>query len=110
MQATQRGKPPAGTYAGKVLGPVRTEQRERKDGGSFKTGEIPIEVRGGDGPMQVDGRYDLTGLNESAQRFFESLEVGDVFVFTVYTQDGYGRLAGLKTRTELEELLARMGN
>ena len=53
---TTRGKPPVGTYAGKVLGPVQLGQRESKGGDIYQTGDIVVHVKGGDGPVQVDGK------------------------------------------------------
>jgi hypothetical protein len=63
MDNRTRGKPPVGTYVGKVIEPVRIGQRESKTGSMYDSGDIAVHVKGGSGPVQVDGEYEFTGLS-----------------------------------------------
>ena len=102
-----RGKPPVGTYVGKALGPVQLGQRESKKGEMYTVGNMPVHVKGGSGPVEVDGEYEFGGLSYDLLDFFRGLKEGDTFLFTVYIQNGYPKLGGLTTQEEIEKLMGR---
>ncbi len=102
-----RGLPPAGTYVGKVTKSVRIGQREsKKSGKDYDIGELSIEVNGECGPVKVNGEYDLT-VSYNDLEFFEEKVKGTVFIFTVYNQNGYNKLAGLMTKEDVLKALER---
>ncbi len=107
MDNRTRGKPPVGTYVGKVIEPVRIGQRESKTGSMYDSGDIAVHVKGGSGPVQVDGEYEFNGLSFDILDFFKARQPGDVFVFSVFTDKGYKKFAGLTTKEDLETTMGR---
>ena len=92
-----RGKPPAGTYVGKIVGPMINGSRQRKSDPTRTdpTGNVPVHVKGKSGPVVVDGEYEFTGLTFAALDFFKELKEGDVFLFSVQVQDGFPKFGAL---------------
>ena len=107
MDTRTRGKPPVGNYAGKVLEPVRIGQRESRKGGTYDAGDIAVHVKGGQGPVQVDGEYEFTGLTFDNLDFFKARQKGDIFMFSVYNDKGFMKFAGLSTKEEIETAIGR---
>ena len=107
MQTRTRGKPPIGTYVGKVLEPVRIGQRESNKGALYDSGEIVVHVKGGSGPVKVDGEYEFSGLTFDILDFFKARKPDDLIIFTVYAEKNYKKFAGLATREELETAMGR---